>query len=107
MIWVRINSGIFAIDYYCTFASQYIYEIIKFEVTQMTTWPSKVLRALAIKNTWLLTRYNFRPKLWKSQLKLERKVHQMYSLYPTKLLDARAEEKLYSISRTKEGLHQI
>ncbi|RKZ51197.1 MAG: hypothetical protein DRR08_29530, partial [Candidatus Parabeggiatoa sp. nov. 2] len=29
--------------------------VIKFEVTQMTTWPSKVLRALAIKNTWLLT----------------------------------------------------
>jgi hypothetical protein len=29
--------------------------IIKFEVSQITTWPSKILRALAIKNTWLLT----------------------------------------------------
>ena len=29
--------------------------VIKFEVTQMTTWPSKVLRALAIKFTGLLT----------------------------------------------------
>ena len=29
--------------------------IIKFEITQMTTWPSKVLRPLSIKNTGLLT----------------------------------------------------
>ena len=104
LIWVRINSGIFAIDYYCTFASQYIYEIIKFEVTQMTTWPSKVLRALAIKNTWLLTRYNFRPKLWKGQLKHERKVHQMYS---TRRNSWTLVQKKSLISRTKEGLHQI
>ncbi|HEC85601.1 MAG TPA: hypothetical protein ENI48_10240 [Thioploca sp.] len=38
----------------------------------MTTWPPKVLRHLAITNTWLLTLSNFHPKLHalESQLKL-------------------------------------